>query len=128
MEYDAFHSATVIFDGNLSVDGILQDNGADDCVVIVLGDLDAAHMFCTKNWLVTGRVRVAGALVAWGTEDRQFEHDGGAEAALLVEHGYWVDAEAKTRADDVSEGFQRGDGAFDFEAISEALKEGRSVV
>ena len=35
LDYDAFESAAVIFDGSLSVDGVLQDNGADDCVVIV---------------------------------------------------------------------------------------------
>lgn len=132
---EKFHHATVIIAGGLTVDGVLEDCGGDDCTIVVMGDLVAGHLLCKTSWLVSGAVTVAGTVVGWGTQDEQFVCDGGATCDVLIESGYHIGAKARVAAaveadkkGQLEPACLRDDGAFDFSEIVRRMKAGEPIL
>lgn len=73
----------LIVDGSLRIAGSYDDYGAGAGLLIVLGDLEAQHVFSWHALYVKGAVRAAG-LVYGAYNDYAFEADGGVTARGIV--------------------------------------------
>jgi hypothetical protein len=101
----------LIVDGSLRIAGSYDDYGAGGGLLIVLGDLEAEHVFSWHALYVKGAVRASG-LVYGAYNDYAFEADGGVSARGIVmdDHssGYEV-----TRAEfDLDNNGSAGEEAF----------------
>lgn len=95
------NDAALIVDGSLRIDGSYDDYRSGEGLLIVLGDLEADHVFTWNGLYVRGAVRAKG-LVYGAYNDYAFEVDGKVSARGIVMDDHTAAYEAERAEFDIA--------------------------
>lgn len=102
LPYLAVKDDIVIVNGNLTVNGILEDGlEVDVSLLLVLGHVTTQQLFTFSQICILGNLTVVNAIVADSICDYSLNVGGDIKAQLILESGHWFDIQGTVTADHI---------------------------
>lgn len=90
----------VVVDGNLTVDGLIEDcDGVDSSLLVVLGDVMCKNLITLSSIYITGNLSVKDIVLGDSLCDYALKVGGDLQTRTIVEGGHWFEVAGELRGD-----------------------------